>query len=113
MPQSVNLDLFNKLSEQAAGCPRHVYWYFFCSPDVPRIFSEHLDSTWHALHGDSDDWVKQTFCVGDGMKDFLLEDRKVLLKPYAQDAKLKEQWMQDFKDPRDWEVAPAWYDASS
>lgn len=114
MTEHMDLDAVNEMTKQAMGYPRFEYWNLFTSPEAPQIFSEHLDSVWHVLHGDGDDWIKQMFCVPDAMKTFLVQDRTdVPLKPYAQDIKLREQWKQGFKNPTSWEASFCWYNAIS
>ncbi|KAK4547710.1 hypothetical protein LTR36_000668 [Oleoguttula mirabilis] len=110
VPQHLDLDTVNEHSVQAVGYPRFEYWNLFSSPEAPRMFSEHLDSVWHALHGDAQDWMKQMFCAPDAMKNFLLQGRTdVPLRAYAQDAKLKEHWKQNMTDASSWESAFCWY----
>ncbi|KAK5128343.1 hypothetical protein LTR85_003011 [Meristemomyces frigidus] len=112
MTEHLDVDAVNAMMVQMLGYPRYEYFKLFSSPDAPKIFAEHLESVWYALHGDADDWIKTMFCVPDAMKNFLLQDRTdVPLKPYAQDTKLKEHWKLAMEDASSWEAAFCVYQA--
>jgi soluble epoxide hydrolase/lipid-phosphate phosphatase len=58
------------------------YWYLFTSDDRPKILDAHVESFFTSLHGDPAIWV-DIFCKKDGLKDYLLEDQKQEILPYA------------------------------
>lgn len=91
-----DLDRYNAITTQAVGYPIYAYWELLADPHVGEVTDPHLESLWYALHGDQDEWMKRLFCVPGAIRKFLLEDRKdVPLKPYAQDAALKKQWLEE------------------
>lgn len=93
-----DLDAFNAYTEKAVGYPIYAYWYLFADPQGPKLMEQHLNSLWHAIHGEDPDQMRKLFCVRGAIKEWVEKDRKDnALKPYAQNAKLKEAWMQSKK----------------
>lgn len=93
-PQPFDFRALNDATESQIGYPIYAYWELFADPEGPKIMDQHLDSVWHACHGDSDVWMKTLFCVRGAMREWMSQGRTdVELKPYAQDGKLKEEWM--------------------
>ncbi|TKA74572.1 hypothetical protein B0A55_06306 [Friedmanniomyces simplex] len=107
-----SLEALNAMTEQQVGYPRYSYFHFFTAPDAPAIFAQHMESTWHVLHGDREDWIKYIFCTPNAMRDFIAASRTdVPLRPYAQDHKLKREWMAGLPTAADWEATLCWYRA--
>lgn len=81
------------------------YWYLFAAEDGAEILKDHVDSLWTAMHGPTDSWLK-TFCTRDGMKNYLLEDRRQETQPYATEERRKlfiERMKRDgFEGPQCW-----------
>ncbi|RMY65992.1 hypothetical protein D0863_08746 [Hortaea werneckii] len=112
MPQALDPDAFFHLGQQEDGSARYIYWELFTSPEAPKLFAQHNEAVWHALHGAPDDMVKQMFCFKEAFKNFLLQDRTdVDLRPYAQDTNLHDAWIQDFSTEVQWEASFAWYNS--
>ncbi|RMY75337.1 hypothetical protein D0863_02659 [Hortaea werneckii] len=87
-------------------------WELFTSPEAPKLFAQHNEAVWHALHGAPEDMVKQMLCFKDAFKNSLLQDRAdVGLRPYAQDKDLHDAWIQDFSTELQWEASFAWYNS--
>lgn len=96
--EDFNLDAVNAYMEKLVGYPIYAYWYLFADPEGPKVMEQHLESLWHAIHGDEPELMKKLFCVRGAIKEFLEADRQdVPLKPYAQNAKLKDEWIQSKK----------------
>ncbi|RMZ34704.1 hypothetical protein D0859_01118 [Hortaea werneckii] len=112
MPQALDPDVFFHLGQQEDGSSRYIYWELFTSPEAPKLFAQHTEAVWHALHGAPDNMVKQMFCFKDAFKNFLLQDRTdVDLRPYAQDKDLHDAWIQEFSTEVQWEASFAWYNS--
>ncbi|RMX80014.1 hypothetical protein D0869_07868 [Hortaea werneckii] len=112
MPQALDPDVFFHLGQQEDGSSRYIYWELFTSPEAPKLFAQHNEAVWHALHGAPEDMVKQMFCFKDAFKNFLLQDRTdVGLRPYAQNKDLHDAWIRDFSTMLQWEVSFAWYNS--
>ena len=91
-----NLDDFNNYTESAIGYPLYAYWEFFLPVEGSQTMEKNLESLWHALHGEEEEWMKKLFCTRGAIKDFVENDKRVnKLKPYAQDGELKKEWMSD------------------
>lgn len=93
--EKFNLDAVNAYTEKLLGYPIYAYWYLFADPEGPKLMEQHLESVWYAIHGDEPGLMEKLFCARDGIKDFIQNDRKdVPLKSYAQNAELKDAWIQ-------------------
>jgi soluble epoxide hydrolase / lipid-phosphate phosphatase len=105
-----DVDAVNKLTEQAYGYPLFAYWEFFLPLEGAKAMEDHLEACWHVWHGADDDWMFKMFCVRGAMKEFVENDRRVELKPYAQDKAFRDQWINAKKEGG--MVAPTnWYRA--
>ncbi|KAM3421846.1 Bifunctional epoxide hydrolase 2 [Cercospora zeina] len=97
MPPSTDpfdLDSFNALTTKVIGYPLYAYWNLFADPKVGDVMDDRLESVWHAIHGDEDEWMKKLFCAHGAIRDFITEGRTdVPLKPYAKDKKLHDEWI--------------------
>jgi soluble epoxide hydrolase/lipid-phosphate phosphatase len=80
--QPFHLDQMNAMMTQTIGYGRYWYWYLFMSDEGPKILDAHVESVFTTLHGDSSTWI-DIFCKQDGLKNYLLEDRKQEVLPYA------------------------------
>lgn len=102
-----DLDKMNAMMEQLFSYPRFAYWELFTAPDGPKILHEHLESLWTALHGDQENWMDTIFCTRGAMREYLLQDKTVPVKKYAQDPELKRTWIErmrrdGFETPSNW-----------
>ena len=103
-----NLDVINQMMEQYTGHPRLAYWYLFTAPDGPKLMLDKIEATWCVLHGDQPNWMEAMFCTRDAMREFIEADKRVPLKPYAQDKALHDRFVNRMR--RDGFEAPAqWY----
>ncbi|EME78002.1 uncharacterized protein MYCFIDRAFT_63852 [Pseudocercospora fijiensis CIRAD86] len=93
----LDLDKINDMVEAAYGFRRFEYQTFFVTDEAPKIWEEHLESAWTIMHGDSKDHMKTMFCTPGLMRQYLLNDTKTPLKPYAQNADLKDRWIAEMK----------------
>lgn len=93
------LDLvkINDMVESSYGYRRFEYQTFFVTEEAPKIWENHLESAWTIMHGDAKDNMKTIFCTPGLMRQHLLEDRKTLLKPYAQNPAVKDRWIAEMK----------------
>jgi pimeloyl-ACP methyl ester carboxylesterase len=106
----VDLDKLNELAIKMTGLPRHSYWYLFTAPDGAQVLQDHIESLWTACHGNPENWLETLFCHPGAMEDFLRSDKLVPLKPYAEDPKLKDEWIarhkkDGFQGPVNWYIA--------
>ncbi|KAK3073226.1 hypothetical protein LTR53_005373 [Teratosphaeriaceae sp. CCFEE 6253] len=112
IPEMPDLDTLNAMTEQQVGYPRYKYFHLFTAPDAPRIFSEHLESAWHVMHGGRPDWTKYIFCTPGAMREFMERgSTDVPLRAYARDETLKQEWMAGLPTAADWESTFCWYRA--
>lgn len=110
-PEPFDLDKTNAMMEKMFNYPRFAYWELFTAPDGPKILVEHVESLYTAIHGDEKDWMLKMFCTRGAMREFLLQDKKVPVKKYAQDPELERTWIARMK--RDTFVGPQnWYHAT-
>ncbi|KAK3722406.1 hypothetical protein LTR37_002397 [Vermiconidia calcicola] len=109
-----DVDAVNDYTEKAIGYPVYAYWKLFLPEDGAKLMENRLESVWYVMHGDQEDWMKEMFCVHGAMREFIEADRKdVPLKPFAQDEKLKNEWIQSRKEsgmigPTNWYRALAY-----
>ena len=83
--QAFNLDEVNQMYEQYVGQPLLAYWEPFTAPDAPKLILDNLEAFWCVLHGDEPEWMTKMFTTRGGLREFLEGDKRVPLKPYAQD----------------------------
>lgn len=95
--QPFDLDMVNAATEKQLGYPQFSYWEFLTAPDSAEIIDDNLERMWQVLHGDVRDWMKKLFCVPNAMREFLTGDEEVPLKPYAAQARWKNNFLQQFK----------------
>lgn len=94
-----DLDAVNAMTEKAFGYPIYAYWHFFTAPDSPAVMESRLETMWYCLHANSDEWMKNMFCVPGAMRDFLEKNdvSGLELKDFAKDDKLKNEWIDSMK----------------
>ena len=110
--ETFDLDAENKSTEQTVGYPQYAYWELFLPPSGVELMDQRLESMWHIMHGDEDEWMKKMFCSGGSMRAFLSADpRDVRLKPYAQNPELKNSWIQTKKSTGGFMSPTCWYRA--
>jgi soluble epoxide hydrolase/lipid-phosphate phosphatase len=80
--QPFHLDEMNAMMTQRIGYGSFWYWYLFTSEEGPKILDAHVESFFTALHGDPATWM-DIFCKKDGLKNYLLENRKQDVLQYA------------------------------
>lgn len=97
-PQEGKFDLTaaNDFTEKTFGYPLFAYWEFFTADNAPKVAGENLDKFWEAMHGDEHDWMKKILCVRGAVRNYLLGNEHVPLKPYAKEPKWKDDFMQRF-----------------
>lgn len=91
-----DLDAINEITTKLLGYPQFAYWEFFLSPDAAEVVDGNLERMWQALHGDVENWMQKLFCVPGAMRNFILGDQEVPLKPYAKKSEWKDRFMQQF-----------------
>ncbi|KAM0187490.1 hypothetical protein ACHAPI_011125 [Fusarium lateritium] len=91
-----NLNQVNEYTEATLGYPQFAYWNFFLDPSAAGLVDANLGRMWQVLHGDAEHWTRELFCVPNTMQAFLKGDRQIELKPYANDSKWKDAFMQQF-----------------
>jgi soluble epoxide hydrolase/lipid-phosphate phosphatase len=98
-----------KLFKQAFGQGLHYYWRLFTSDEGPGILEAHLESLFTALHAKKLDHMKDTFTTEDGMRNYLLADKRQELAEYAT-PEMQREFVERFR--RDGFEAPLqWYRA--
>ena len=80
--QPFHLEQINSMMTQLIGYGPVWYWYLFTSPEGVRIVDDHIESFFTALHG-KPETMKDIFCTEDGIKNYLLDNRKQDVQPYA------------------------------
>lgn len=102
------LEVVRPMITQAVGYFPQWYWYLFSHPrEGPEISDAHVESFFEACHDQPEAWM-DTLCTKDGLKNWLLQDKKANnLLPYATDD-FKKAWVGRLK--RDGFTAPfMWY----
>ncbi|UPK89108.1 hypothetical protein LCI18_000043 [Fusarium solani-melongenae] len=79
--QQFDLKALNEATTKSLGYPQFAYWEFFTAPDAAGI----------------KDWMKKLFCVPNAMREFLLGDQQVPLRPYAAEDRWKQAFLQQFR----------------
>ena len=90
--QPFHLKQMNAMMTRLIGYGPYWYWYLFTAPDGPKIVDEHVESLFTALHG-RPETMRDIFCTEDGIKNYLLEDRKQEVLPYAT-KEMREQFVE-------------------
>ena len=90
-----DVDAINKYTEQALGYPSYAYWKLFLPESGVALMESRLESMWHVMHGDAEDWMKKMFCTYGAMQEFLEQDRRVALKPYRDGERLMREWIEE------------------
>lgn len=91
-----DLDAVNALTEKLLGYPQFAYWELFTAPDATDVIDGRLERMWAVAHGDRPHWMKTLFCAKNAMRNFVLGDEQVPLRPYAQQAKFRDRFMEQF-----------------
>ncbi|KAJ4177413.1 hypothetical protein NW767_014002 [Fusarium falciforme] len=95
--QQFDLKALNEATTKSLGYPQFAYWEFFTAPDAAEIVDANLERMWLVLHGAEKDWMKKLFCVPNAMREFLLSDQQVPLRPYAAEDRWKQAFLQQFR----------------
>ena len=90
-----NLDEVIEVTKKVFGYGTHWYWKLFTADDGEEILNSHLESFWTILHGEPESWL-QTLCAPDGIRNFLLADKRQPVQAYATE-ELKQEWLGQFK----------------
>ncbi|KAG9700388.1 alpha/beta-hydrolase, partial [Aureobasidium melanogenum] len=107
--QRFDLDAANEMTKKIFGYPTLPYWHLMANENGYKLLDEHLESCFTVLHGPPASWL-DTVCKEDGLKDFLLQDKKQETEPYATE-ETKNAFITRFK--RDGFAAPTcWYKAA-
>lgn len=107
-PRPFHLDRLNALLQRATGLPRFAYWEFLTAPDAPRLMRMNIESAYAALHGQRGD--EDISCRYGALRDFVENNRRVPLHPYAEDPAIKDSWIarftrNGFEAPLQWYIA--------
>ncbi|THV67247.1 alpha/beta-hydrolase [Aureobasidium pullulans] len=106
--KAFDLDAANEMSKKLFGYATQPYWYLFSSEDGYKLLDEHLESCFTVLHGPPESWLDTT-CKYDGLKDYLIADKKQQTEAYATE-EMMNAFITRFK--RDGFAAPTcWYKA--
>jgi soluble epoxide hydrolase / lipid-phosphate phosphatase len=90
-----DLDQNLEATKQLFGYGTYWYWKLFTADDGPNILNDHIESLFDAAHGIPESWM-QTFCEPDGMRNFLLEDRRQEVESYVTD-EFRKNWVDRLK----------------
>ncbi|CAH0021780.1 unnamed protein product [Clonostachys rhizophaga] len=77
-----DLDLVNKLTEEAFGVGLYQYWHFFIADDAPEIMKKNIESVYAAAHGEPSTWANIWTSAG-GMRAFIEGGRTQQTLSYA------------------------------
>ncbi|KAI1341738.1 Alpha/Beta hydrolase protein [Xylariaceae sp. FL0016] len=100
MPPSadaIDINAANDQLEKIFGYPLLAYQAFFISDEAPAILNSNAGRVFDALHGAPENWMRDIFCVRGAMRKWLLGNTEVELRPYAQDPRLKDAFIQRFQ----------------
>jgi len=94
-----DLDAANDMTTKAYGSPLLMYWYFFTSEEGTRLMSENPEKVWEMCHGADQEgsWMMKMFTERNTIRDFILDPKSVPLKEYAQNEKLKKEFVDRVK----------------
>ncbi len=76
-----------------------IYWYWklFAGEDGAQVMDKHAESMWDVAHGEPESWL-ETLCKPDGVRNFLLADKKQPTMSYATEER-KQKWLESFRQP--------------
>ena len=83
----------NKQAEETIGYPLYEYWNFFLAPDAPALMESNVEGVWTIIGGDEEDWARNVLCVPNAVRHLLEHPKTVLLKPWAQNEQLRNEWV--------------------
>ncbi|QKX57325.1 uncharacterized protein TRUGW13939_04437 [Talaromyces rugulosus] len=92
-----NLAAANKISQEGLGYPQFAYWEFFLAADAAEILDGNLERIWQVMHGDVEHWMQKLFCVTGAMRNFIIGNKQVPLKEYANKLHWKGHFLHQFK----------------
>ncbi len=93
--QPFDLDKVIELNTKRFGHGTHWYWKLFTAPNAAQILDAHLESQWTLLHAEPESWL-ETLTVKDGVRNFILQDKKLPVLPYATEQR-RLRWLERFK----------------
>ena len=93
--QNFSLDEVISTTKEIFGYGTHWYWKLFTAGDGAHILDSHLESFWTVLHGEPETWL-ETLCAPDGLRNFLLADKRQPVQAYATEAR-KQEWLGQFR----------------
>jgi soluble epoxide hydrolase/lipid-phosphate phosphatase len=96
-PQPFNLDGVLQLTTKILGYGTFWYWKLFIAPDGPEVLGAHLDSFFDVAHGDPDTWL-ETMTKPDGVRNFVEQDKRHPVLPYATETRRKNWIAQMSRD---------------
>lgn len=108
-PIQFDLDKSTAATEKRSGLPLLAYWYFLSANDAPRLMLENIEAVWSSLHSGPEDW-EGILCHHGVMRQFIEDNRRVPVKPYAQDSALRDDWIARFRK-NGFEAPVQWYHA--
>lgn len=110
--EPLDLDVMNKMTQQAFGYESFSYWYLFTEPDGPAVLKENVGRLYSAMHGQGA--AMRKFFTGPGVMRNYLENgnaEEIKLRPYAQEDQFKRDFIERFT--RDgFEGPQCWYKAA-
>lgn len=102
-----DLEKVNQMTANRFGYPQWEYWYFFTAPDAPELMRNNLELFWEVNNGNHpsaedggrDTWMREMFCVKDGMRDYMEQkgkwsNRRVPLKDYPDGEEQKRRYIE-------------------
>lgn len=92
--QKFDLDKALSVTERNFGYGIYWYWKLFTASNGPQILDGHRESLWTVMHGEPETWL-DTLCKRDGLRDFLLADKRQPVLPYATEER-RQKWLTDF-----------------
>lgn len=95
--QPFDLDATNEMTKGIFGYGIYWYWKLFTAPDGPNIMDSHLAAMWDVAHGEPETWL-ETLCKPDGVRNFLLEDKRQPTMSYATEER-KRKWIESMSQP--------------
>jgi soluble epoxide hydrolase/lipid-phosphate phosphatase len=109
-PTQFDLNKANQVTEKLTGLPRLAYWEILTAEDGAQILRNNIESFWAAMHGNPKNLFETLFCHYGAIDDFIRQDKRVPLKSYADDPKLKNKWFarhkkDGFEGPVNWYFA--------
>ena len=107
-PEPFNLDKVIEMTTHFFGYGTYWYWKLFAGDDGPEILNNHIESLFTIAHGKPETWL-ETLCKEDGVRNFLLADKKQDVEPYATDEMRKKFIARMTKDKFD--APQCWYKA--